>query len=118
MSKEWKQSHPHKNRASNTVAKHLSQGIKKLIPTFYIEKLFEETIHCSICGCELKRDMGGHSPRSPSLDRIDNEDELRYDNIWIVCYKCNTRKSNNTMKEFYDYCKGVVEKFKPEFEGE
>jgi len=116
--KSCRKAKPNKYRAGAMLRDHASKGFKILIPSSYLEGLLDGATHCSICGKELKHDLGdGYSPDSPSIDRYDNEDELRYDNIWVVCRKCNSTKSNRTMKEFYDYCKGITEKFKSEFEG-
>jgi hypothetical protein len=48
---------------------------------------------------------------SPSLDRLDNEDVIRKDNILILCYKCDATKRDRTMEEFLSYCGAVVSKF-------
>ena len=65
------------------------------------------TTHCPYCGVELdwQRGLGkGGRDSSPSLDRINNEKELRLDNIEIICHRCNSTKYNRTKKEFIDYC--------------
>jgi 5-methylcytosine-specific restriction endonuclease McrA len=117
--KAWRKNNPDRCRAGAILREHASCGIRTLIPTSYLEGLLVGSTHCSICGCELNHELGtGYSSNSPSMDRIDNEDEIRYDNIWIVCRKCNSTKSDRTMKEFYDYCKSITEKFKSTYEGE
>ena len=46
----------------------------------------------------------------PTLDRVDNEDELREDNVQILCRRCNTIKMDRPMKDFVSYCKMIVKK--------
>ena len=74
---------------------------------------------CFICGCQIDWELGnkGHMHnRSPTLDRLDNEDVIRYDNILILCYKCNATKRDRTLKQFLDYCRAVAAKFYSHFE--
>lgn len=54
--------------------------------------------------------------KSPTLDRLDNEEVIRSDNVLILCYKCNATKRDRTLKEFLDYCRVVVTKFHSHFE--
>lgn len=49
--------------------------------------------------------------KSPTLDRLDNEQIIRSDNILILCYQCNATKRDRTLKEFLDYCRAVSVKF-------
>jgi len=77
-----------------------------------LETLFKESKVCPICGVTYITEYGvGHSNISQSLDRINNESELRLDNVWIICQRCNAMKGDFTMKEFVDYSKLVYEKF-------
>lgn len=67
---------------------------------------------CAICGCQLNWAPGRKfSGLSPSLDRIDNGQDIAKDNIQIVCHSCNRTKSNRTMRDFVAYCKTVIERF-------
>jgi hypothetical protein len=66
---------------------------------------------CFIYGIQIDWQLGnkGHmSNRSPTLDRLDNEEVIRRDNILILCYKCNATKRDRTLNEFLDYCNAVV----------
>ena len=49
--------------------------------------------------------------RSPTLDRLDNENVIRSDNILILCYQRNATKRDRTLEEFLDYCNAVAKKF-------
>jgi hypothetical protein len=50
------------------------------------------------------------------LDRVDNEDVIRSDNILILCYQCNATKRDRTLKESLDYCRAVAARFHSHFE--
>lgn len=106
----YKEQHPQAFRARATINNHRIKGIDIKVSREELEKLFETT-HCPICGCEFDKTRTISNGNSPSLDRLNNENELRIDNVWVICKKCNITKSNRTMKEFYDYCKTVVIKF-------
>ncbi len=86
------------------------------------EELYQVALHtelCFICGSQIDWELGnkGHMHnRSPTLDRVDNEDVIRIDNILILCYKCNATKRDRTLKEFLDYCRAVVARFYSHFE--
>jgi hypothetical protein len=109
----WRKKNPHRCRATRTISGHKLQGMKVEITTSELEQLLENTTNCSICGIELKPDLGeGYYPNSPSVDRLNNETTLNIDNIWVVCRKCNTTKQNRSMKEFYHYCEFITNKFK------
>jgi hypothetical protein len=49
--------------------------------------------------------------RSPTLDRLGNENEIRSDNILILCYQCNATKRDRSLKEFLEYCRAVATRF-------
>jgi len=59
---------------------------------------------------------GRMKENSPTLDRVDNQVEIRNDNIAILCYKCNATKRDRTLREFLEYCNAVVTKFHSHFE--
>jgi ribosomal protein L11 methylase PrmA len=64
--------------------------------------------YCFYCGCKLEWAHGtGHSSRSPTIDRRDNENMLTKDNIVFACYACNAGKHNDTTDEYIARCKRV-----------
>ena len=79
-----------------------------------IEKIALRTKVCPICGRELEwtynNKQRASKPETPSLDRVKNEKILTIDNIAIICWQCNISKRNQSVKEFVDYCRKVVEK--------
>ena len=69
---------------------------------------------CFVCGVALDWRLGNKARMnrlSPTLDRLENEDVIRADNIVILCYKCKATKQDRTFKEFLDYCEAVSKKF-------
>jgi len=49
--------------------------------------------------------------KSPTLDRLDNENVIKRDNVLILCYQCNATKRDRTLREFLDYCRAITAKF-------
>ena len=48
-------------------------------------------------------------PNSPTLDRINNENVITNENIWIICSRCNATKLDRTLSEFIDYCQYIID---------
>jgi hypothetical protein len=114
--KEWYNKNPSRSKAMATIASHKYKGCKIYVTVEHITRLFEETKICPLCGINLTcRREKYPLPNSSSLDRKDNELELRNDNVWIICHNCNSTKLKRTRKEFYEYCKMIHLKFKKEF---
>lgn len=63
-----------------------------------IDELIDATpSHCPCCQTVLIPQ--GHQYNSPSVDRLDNNKGYEKDNIWIICYSCNAKKSNSKSPE-------------------
>jgi hypothetical protein len=76
--------------------------------------LASKTELCFICQTRLNWQLGnkGHmNNKSPTLDRLDNGNVIRSENILILCYQCNATKRDRTLEEFVDYCKEIAKKF-------
>lgn len=98
--------------ARQTLNDHKYKGNIINLSIDYVHNLAENTLVCPICGCLLDWEHGTKlNNNTPSLDRKYNNNVLNEDNIWIICYKCNRMKSDNTFIEFIDYCKMIVNKF-------
>lgn len=96
-----------------TLKKH---GIKYSIKISKEElvKIIENDACCKICGVMLdygKKEGNKMNNKSPTLDRINNDNEIRKDNVQVLCAKCNGTKRDRTMKDFIEYCKMVVDRF-------
>ena len=67
------------------------------------------TQECPYCGCEFNWAGERGDRDNPTLDRIDNEGEIKPHNIQIICFRCNVTKQDRTHDEFVAYCKRVVD---------
>ena len=79
----------------------------------------QKTDACFICGAVLDWQLGNKGrmkSNSPTLDRVDNENVIRKNNILILCYKCNATKRDRTFEEFVEYCDAAARKFHSHFE--
>ena len=108
--KEYYRKHRYLIWASSTLRNHKIKGYIINLPRIDLEKMAKNTIHCPLCGCELKWNFGASHSNSPTLDRIDNEDIINKNSVWIICRQCNTTKGSRSLKEFSDYCKMIIKK--------
>lgn len=106
--RKWAQENRYRHWVYCTLGDHKRQGCIIDISIDELEKRAKATIHCPVCGCKLKWGPGKSCDNSPTLDRINNENFINKDNIWIICHKCNTTKRNRSWKEFVEYCKHVA----------
>lgn len=108
-------SHPINIWASKTINKHKIHGYIVLFNVKELVSFIGNKSTCEICGKELDFSYGNkkHSlHNSPSLDRINNELELRLDNIQLLCNECNITKGTKDMNTFVKYCKLISVKYK------
>jgi len=102
---------PQKYWASKTLGRHKQRGNEINITVEELETIANNTLTCKYCGCNLvfdSRVKGVSRPYSPTLDRIDNENELNVNNVQIICRECNTAKGTKTHVEFINYCSSVI----------
>lgn len=97
--------------AFNTIKNHEARGVVVSVALDDMHALAKAVDNCPMCGVSLKWQMGKIATNSPTLDRINNGNEIRLDNIWILCHRCNTMKRDLPMKEYIEHCKMVVSKF-------
>jgi len=100
-------SHPHRIWSQQTLAGHRQMGYIINISINELTELSKVSPVCNMCGKELCWTVKGRKHAhhdSPSLDRINNEKELKNNNIQIICHQCNTTKGTRTYNEFIDYC--------------
>lgn len=111
--KRWAQTHSRQYWATNCIGTHSRYGIIINVSKLYLTDLAMKTNHCSICDRELDYSVGTKDGKtqsnSPTLDRINNEKHINYDNIWILCHECNSMKRTKTLLEFINYCQYVVD---------
>lgn len=72
----------------------------------YIQSLFEQATKCECCGKVLHltyQPRDGRrfrtNPDAPSIDRVDNRKGYTRDNIAVICWECNFRKTNLTIDD-------------------
>lgn len=99
--------------ALNTIKTHK----KKFKICISLEKLIykaEQSQYCKICGVKLNWERGNKGrrphPDNPTWDRVNNDNFMSDDNTAIICHRCNTLKSDGTLKEMIKYCKSVIER--------
>jgi len=112
----WNERHPFRRWCISSKSHHKQYIFN--ISLDELETLAINTPICPICGTPLNFIQSRHSGKnnkmstySPTLDRINNEQEMNIDNVWIICNACNRAKSDKPLKEFIKYCKMIVNKF-------
>lgn len=117
---KWKTSHkktvinnPIRNWCRSTRARHKNDGFIVMITNDELEKWANFHKHCEFCGIELDFTpfKGKSVSNSPSLDRTNNEQEIRLDNITMLCRNCNHRKGDMPLKDYLTFCKNLLKKF-------
>lgn len=112
--REYLRRNPRRRWSTACLAGHRRRGYRIEISFEELCEIASRADQCFICDATLDWQLGnkGHlHNRSPTLDRLDNEDVIRSDNVLILCYQCNATKRDRTLKEFLDYCRAVSVKF-------
>lgn len=104
---------PIREIAQAVIDSHKRKGYIVIITKEELINKINEINKCAICNKTLSKVYGRGKifDDSLSIDRINNEKELRNDNIQVVCHNCNVTKQNRTMEEFVNYCKVIYLKF-------
>jgi len=100
--------------AQQTLNNHKRRGYIINVNINDIQLLAFNTKICKYCGIELNYNVGSKGKtqfNSPSLDRINNENELNKNNVQIICYNCNATKRSRTHNDFVKYCNMISDKF-------
>jgi len=117
--KEYRRKNSRRRWASACLAGHRRRRYTIELTYSELCEVAQKTDACFICGTMLDWQLGNKGrmkENSPTLDRVDNQVEIRNDNIAILCYKCNATKRDRTLREFLEYCNAVVTKFHSHFE--
>lgn len=71
-----------------------------------IEKMFNTIKNCQCCGKKLSLNyvdkeirITRSNPASPSIDRVNNDKKYSKKNIAVICWECNFRKTDLTLKD-------------------
>ena len=96
-----------RSKISSSLSRHRKKGYGVIVT---IDECMEmDNDYCYYCGCKLEWEYGtGHSPESPTIDRISNDTILTKENIVFVCNSCNAGKSNGTIDKYIARCERVV----------
>lgn len=72
----------------------------------YLRDLFASVTHCQCCGVKLALAYEDRStrayranPAAPSIDRVNNAKGYARNNIAVICWTCNYRKTNLTLDD-------------------
>jgi hypothetical protein len=100
-------------RAKRFLERRDARGIGKDITKAYIADLFRNAKRCACCGRVLVLAYKGQGTKrtrenlaSPSIDRVDNTKRYTKANMAVICWSCNFRKTDLTLKDlrmFIDY---------------
>jgi hypothetical protein len=106
--KKYREKNVHKRWAMGSLYNHKCMGFKISIDIDFLYELALKSTYCPYCRRELDWNFGvGLKSITPSLDRINNDNELRTGNVEIICNECNRTKGNRTKEGFIRYCKNV-----------
>lgn len=114
--KEWRKNNPRRDWVLSSLKNHQRRGCTINITKDELLSIAKKTNRCPMCNNLLDWSVGTKNgipqKNSPSLDRKYNEWELRKDNTWIICYKCNEIKNNLPWYKFIKYCEMIYKKFR------
>lgn len=96
---------PHAAWARATYNGHRTRGHAILFSIKWLIDLARTIKCCPWCGTKLHwdRGRGQRYHDSPSLDRLSNEQEMREDNVAIICHRCNSAKGNSTVEKYLEW---------------
>jgi hypothetical protein len=105
-----KLTNPYLHWAKRTINAHIQKGFVVILSPHILEMLVRVLPFCALCGGKLKFNAEKNDPLLPSLDRSDNSHILTINNIQVLHSKCNSMKSDNTMKELVEWCKLILKR--------
>lgn len=106
--RQWKQQNPKRYWGNKTINHHRDAGFTINITNDELFNFVKDKDFCELCGKPLNWFNNKTSNDSPSLDRVDCEQEITCKNIQLLCHRCNTTKGNRTQVEFFDYCLHIL----------
>jgi hypothetical protein len=123
LKRQWEKEYIRKNSmrrwATACLSGHRRRGYVIEMTCQELYEMATRTDSCFICGIPLDWQLGNKGrmkKNSSTLDRVENESVIRKYNVLILCYKCNATKRDRTLREFSDYCEGVVTRPHSHFE--
>ena len=111
--KRYRERNPEKAWASATIFSHRSKGIDVRISLKELGDIAKVSKDCALCGIVLNWKYGQKDKRqmimkSPSLDRLNNEQFIDKNNFMIICYRCNASKGSLSLTNYISHCENVV----------
>lgn len=81
-------------------------GVAPNVTREYLTELFTRVKKCQCCGCDLVVEYEERETRrfrsnyaAPSIDRVNNQKGYTRENIAVICWQCNHRKTNLTLSD-------------------
>ncbi len=102
---EKKSKSPFRPWARGTIRGHLERGFTIKFSINELIKIAEKVTKCPFCKKEICWMKSKTKPDSPTLDRLENNQDLTLKNIDIICHECNCVKKNRTVNEYRNFLK-------------
>jgi hypothetical protein len=103
--KKLKAEQPARYRAKKFFDVH-RKDVSPEVTKEYLEYLFLTVKTCQCCGKALTLEYEERAsreyrsnPNSPSIDRVNNNEGYSKDNIAVICWECNYRKTDLTLSD-------------------
>lgn len=114
MSYDYRRKHPIKTWCMQVRKSHKNNGFIISISNEELYSYILQHMQCEICGkpFDFTPFKGRATKDSPSLDRKYNEQEIRLDNIMMLCNDCNRKKGDMPFDKYIIYCYSIWNKFK------
>jgi len=106
--KDWRAKNRARYWAYGTIRHHKDKGFIVCITVDELEQIAKTTLTCNICGEDLNWNGDRTNSKSPTLDRVENENFITKNNSQIICHGCNVRKGDLPMGKFIEYCKLIT----------
>jgi len=55
---------------------------------------------CPVCATPMQSHHGAPQKNSPSIDRVDPKGPYSKENCWVICHRCNARKTDSSLSWF------------------
>jgi hypothetical protein len=94
---------------SRTTIQHHRRKFPVLFSAHELKKVIENHSACQFCGRQFCWENSKIQDDSPTVDRMDNGQNLTLSNILILCHQCNSTKRNRSLPEFLAYSEKIVQ---------
>jgi len=122
-SKDYHEIHPQYHKKYNNSIKawvvrsfcgHKKRGFVVDISVNDLIERAENTNECPRCGVKFDWKNGRHLKnwQMPCIACLTHNQTLTLENIEIICKKCNTQQNNDSLEEFFSYCRQFINLYK------